>query len=93
VLWSVPPATTRLATGEGCVILRRGDAVTVYWRDVDSAGHPFRSARHVDVLAVAAPETGTSFANMTLMLWRPATAYMAIALAVMVPAALALLAT
>jgi hypothetical protein len=90
VLWSVPPGTTRLAIGERCPVLRRGDEVTIYRRDTATGDHPFRATRHVELLALAAPDAGTGLGNMMLMLWRPATAYMAIALAVMIPAALAL---
>jgi len=90
VLWNVPAATTCLAAGEQCPVLRRGDVVGVYRRDVAADGHPFRSMQHVQHLVIAAPGAIGGFTNMTLMLWRPAVAYMAIALAVMIPAALAL---
>ncbi|MBV8759017.1 MAG: hypothetical protein JO257_17140 [Deltaproteobacteria bacterium] len=97
ILAPMPPETTQLRIGEALPLLRAGDPVLVGgFVDADPS-HPFRGSLSSlpgdRGLAVAHAER-TSFgdADLALVLWRPALAYLMIAVSIALPALAAVLA-
>ncbi len=86
VLATMPVATTKLDVGEHAPVLAPGDRVVIGGRKSRGDGGPFRAADAADVVAIAAPDARPyRFSDVTLVVWRPAVAYLAIMLAVALP--------
>ncbi len=97
ILAPMPPETTQLHIGEALPLLRTGDPVLVGgFVDADPA-HPFRGSLSSlpgdRGLAVAhADRTHFGDADLAFVLWRPALAYLMIAVSIALPALAAALA-
>jgi len=86
VLAPIPAATTLLDVGGHAPVLAPGDRVVISGRKGSGDGHPFRALDATEVAAVAAPGARPyRFSDVTLVVWRPAVAYLAIMLAVALP--------
>jgi len=86
VLAHVPATTTGLAIGETAQILAPGHHVVIATRSETASGHPFRAMDVTNVLLVAPVGTRPyTFADIALVAWRPAVAYLAILIAVALP--------
>lgn len=93
----VPAITTQLRTGEALELARAGDRVVVGGLVAPDQDHPFRSIsapqpdpRGIDV--ARAGQTAFGDLDVALSLWRPCVAYLAIGVAVALPALVAALA-
>jgi hypothetical protein len=88
----LPAATTRLRRGEAVAVLRAGDVVSASGFVESTHTDPFRTARawlpNGDVWVGRADEVAAP-ANVGLALWRPAVAFLAIVIAIGVPALVA----
>jgi hypothetical protein len=88
----LPASTTRLRMGDADVVLRRGDVVTASGFVESAHTDPFRSARawlpDGDIW-VGRVDDAAAPANVGLALWRPAVAFLAIVIAIGVPALVA----
>ena len=86
VLAAMPSTTTTLDVGEHAPVFAPGDRVVIAGRKSRADGGPFRAADAADVVAIAAPDARPyRFSDVTLVVWRPAVAYLAIMLAVALP--------
>ena len=97
ILAPVPPEVTQLRNGEVLPLLRDGDPVVVGGFVEADPAHPFRgslSSLPGDRGLVVAHADHTTFgdADLALVLWRPALAYLMIAVALALPALAAALA-
>lgn len=97
ILAPMPPATTQLRIGEALPLLRSGDPVLVGGFVDADPDHPFRGSLSSlpgdRGLAVAhADRVHFGDADLALVLWRPALAYLMIAMSVALPALAAALA-
>ncbi|HEY3802554.1 MAG TPA: hypothetical protein VGL61_08090 [Kofleriaceae bacterium] len=97
IVATMAQATTVLRVGEAVPVLRAGDAVIVGGLERGDDGAPFRSLAGpiagADVVVARADVPPPSFADVALATWRPAIAYLAILVAVALPALAATLAT
>jgi hypothetical protein len=81
----IPMTTTSLAIGDTVDVLAPGTKVVIAGHARSTDG-PFRGADAAQVQLVAVPGAAPSgFADVALVVWRPAVAYLAILIAVAVP--------
>jgi hypothetical protein len=85
VLAPIPATTTNLDVGEHAPVLQPGDRVVIAGRATKGAD-PFRSIGGTDIAVIAARGSRPyRFSDATLVVWRPAVAYLAILIAVALP--------
>jgi hypothetical protein len=86
VLAPVPASTTALDIGGHAPVLAAGDSIVIGGRKTKTGADPFRTIDATEVAAVAAPDARPyRFSDVTLVVWRPAVAYLAILIAVALP--------
>ncbi len=86
VLAPVPAATLAASIGGHTALLAPGDRVTLAAARVRTEVDPFRTMEAIDVVAVMpSGATPHRFADVALVAWRPAVAYLAILVAVAAP--------
>jgi hypothetical protein len=85
VLAPIAASTTQLDVGDHTPLLKAGDRVVIGGRTVKGAD-PFRSIAGTDIAAIAAAGSRPyRFSDVTLVVWRPAVAYLAILIAIALP--------
>jgi hypothetical protein len=85
VLAPIPVTTTNLGVGEHAGVLKPGDRVVIAGRTIKGAD-PFRSIGGTDIAVIAARGSRPyRFSDVTLVVWRPAVAYLAIMIAIALP--------
>jgi hypothetical protein len=88
----LPAATTRLRRGEAVAVLRDGDTVSASGFVESAHTDPFRTARAwmpSGEIWVGRADEAAAPSNVGLALWRPAVAFLAIVIAIGVPALIA----
>lgn len=92
MLAPIADTTTALDIDGYAPALSGGDRVVIAGRTLTAGGHPFRASDATEVVFVASPGARRyRFADVTLVVWRPAVAYLAIVVAVATPALFVLL--
>jgi hypothetical protein len=87
ILAPIADTTTALDIDGHAPALMGGDRVILAGRTTAADGHPFRASDALEVLSVASPGARRyRFSDVTLVVWRPAVAYLAIIVAVALPA-------
>lgn len=87
ILAPIADTTTGLDIGGHAPALHGGDRVIVAGRTAAGGDHPFRASDAMEVVSVASSEARRyRFSDVTLVVWRPSVAYLAILVAVAVPA-------
>lgn len=86
VVVRVPAVTTLLDVGEHAAALRPGARVVIAGRRAESGGHPFRANDATEIALVSTPDVRANrLSDLTLVVWRPAVAYLTILVAVAAP--------
>ncbi|HEY5944390.1 MAG TPA: hypothetical protein VIV40_02820, partial [Kofleriaceae bacterium] len=85
LLAAIPRITTQLDVGEHADLMMPGDRAVVAGHSMASNA-PFRGLDAPDIAMIAAPDARRyRFSDVTLVVWRPAVAYLAILIAVALP--------